>query len=69
MNSTQINQVATMLSHGDHDGLRALQLSKYSIRTFVVPIVRKHLNEIPPARVKGLTSNWAGKQQMSRYAS
>ena len=68
MKTLDVPRLGAMLAAGEHEQLRALGLSKFEIRTFVLPIVREHLGEIPPATVKGLTSNWAGKSLMSRNA-
>lgn len=67
MNSKQLDQIRDMVAYDCHEQLKALELGRFEIRTVVLPLVRERLGEIPPIRVDGLTSNWVGKNLMSRY--
>lgn len=67
MDTKTLDQVGNMVAYDCHAQLRQLRLSRYEIRTFVLPLVQQRLGEIPPVKVAGLTSNWCGKEQMSRY--
>ena len=67
MTAQLIQQVRQHMAENNHEALRMMPLSRYELRTIVLPIAREKLGEIPPYRARGLSSNWQGRGLMSRY--
>ena len=68
MNTEMIEQARQLLAENNHEALRVLPLSRWEIRTFILPLARRKLGELAPVKAPGLSSNWCGRGQMSRYA-
>lgn len=68
MTKEMTEKVCQLLADNNHEQLRMLPLSRYELRTIVMPLLRRKLGEVAPVRAPGLTSNWAGKSLMSRCA-
>jgi hypothetical protein len=60
--------VRTMLHDGELGKLKELRLTRYQLRTTILPIVREHLNIEAEVKLPGLRTNWCGRHLMSRFA-